>query len=55
LSAGQVKSNLQVLRNKLLEEWEELPPVILTSAFDRSGRQEILDYIFETNRLFVRD
>jgi GTP-binding protein len=55
LTAGQVKSNLQVLRNKLLEEWEELPPVILTSAVDRSGRQEILDYIFETNRLFVPD
>lgn len=36
---------------KLLEHWEELPPVFLTSSEDGRGRQELLDYIEEMNRL----
>lgn len=37
----------------LLETWEELPPVFLTSSEDGRGRNEILDYIEELNRLPV--
>ena len=36
---------------KLLEEWEELPPVFVTSSEDGRGRDEILDYIDQLNRL----
>lgn len=35
----------------LLERWEELPPVFKTSSEDRRGREAILDYIEEMNRL----
>lgn len=35
----------------LLERWEELPPVFRTSSEDRRGRDAILDYIEEMNRL----
>lgn len=35
----------------LLEHWEELPPIFRTSAEDRRGRNEILDYIEEMNKL----
>lgn len=35
----------------LLEEWEELPPIFRTSSEDRRGRDAILDYIEEMNRL----
>lgn len=35
----------------LLERWEELPPVFLSSSEDRRGRDEILDYIDQLNRL----
>lgn len=35
----------------LLERWEELPPVFRTSSHDRRGRDAILDYIEEMNRL----
>lgn len=38
---------------RLLETWEELPPVFLTSSEDRRGRDEILDYIEQLNRLPV--
>ena len=35
----------------LLEQWEELPPVFRTSSEDRRGRDAILDYIDELNKL----
>lgn len=37
----------------LLETWEELPPVFLTSSEDKRGRDEILAYIEQLNRLPV--
>lgn len=37
----------------LLQNWEELPPVFLTSSEDKRGRDEILDYIEQLNRLPV--
>lgn len=36
---------------KLLETWEELPPVFLTSSEDGRGREEILNYIEQLNKL----
>lgn len=36
---------------RLLEDWEELPPVFMTSSEDRRGREELLDYIDELNKL----
>lgn len=36
---------------KLLEQWEELPPVFMTSSEDKRGREELLDYIEEMNQL----
>jgi GTP-binding protein len=35
----------------LLEHWEELPPIFRTSSEDRRGRDALLDYIEELNRL----
>lgn len=36
---------------KLLEQWEELPPIFMTSAEDKRGREELLDYIEQLNKL----
>lgn len=36
---------------RLLERWEELPPVFMTSSEDGRGRQELLDYIEDMNKL----
>lgn len=38
---------------ELLEQWEELPPVFVTSSSDGRGRAEILDYIDRLNNLPV--
>ena len=36
---------------RLLEEWEELPPIFETSAEDKRGREQLLDYIEQLNKL----
>lgn len=36
---------------KLLETWEELPPIFRTSSEDKRGRDALLNYIEEMNRL----
>lgn len=45
------RRNVQKYCNKLLETWEELPPIFITSSEDGRGRQELLDYIEQLNRL----
>ncbi len=45
------KRNVNKYLEALLETWEELPPVFLTSSEDKRGRTEILDYIEELNKL----
>ncbi len=35
----------------LKEQWEELPPVFYTSSANGRGREELLDYIEELNKL----
>jgi len=36
-------------KKKLLMQWEALPPVFMTSAEGKSGREEVLRYIDELN------
>ena len=36
---------------KLLETWEELPPIFRTSSEDGRGRDALLNYIEEMNKL----
>lgn len=45
------KKKVEAYCDKLLETWEELPPVFLTSSEDGRGREAILDYIDELNKL----
>jgi GTP-binding protein len=49
LSKTEANSNVETFKNKLLETWEELPPVFLESATTGMGRQEILDYVESLN------
>lgn len=49
LSKGKLSSNLEAYKTKLLESWEELPPVFVTSSETRSGREELLAYIEHIN------
>ena len=49
LSPTAAERQLTAYKEKLLEQWESLPPVFLSSAETKQGREDILDYIQETN------
>ena len=48
-SANKIQKNMSIFRKKLQETWAELPQIFLSSAVDKSGREEILNYIEEVN------
>ena len=49
ISKGRLKENLKAYTDKLLETWEELPPIFVSSSEKKEGRDEILDYIESIN------
>lgn len=51
LTSSAAKKATEKYLSALLEQWEELPPVFRTSSEDKRGREAILDYIEEMNRL----
>lgn len=51
---GAVTRNVEQFLHELEDNWEEHPPYFLTSAIDRKGRKEILDYISGLNSSFTR-
>ncbi|WP_288207767.1 ribosome biogenesis GTP-binding protein YihA/YsxC [uncultured Parabacteroides sp.] len=50
ISKGRLKENLKAYQDKLLETWEELPPILLSSSEKKEGREEILNYIDDINK-----
>ena len=50
LSVGKAKANINTYMQKLGEQWEELPPVFISSSEKKTGRTEILDYIESINK-----
>lgn len=50
LSHGKVQANVEAYKQKLMETWEELPPVFVTSAEKKTGKGELLDYIDSVNK-----
>ena len=51
LTKTALASNIAAYKKRLLEEWEELPPVFVTSSESAVGRDEVLQYIYEVNRM----
>ena len=45
LSKGKLSANISAYKDRLLEGWEELPPLFITSSEERTGREELLNYI----------
>lgn len=45
LSKGKLSVNISAYKDRLLEGWEELPPLFITSSEERTGREELLNYI----------
>ncbi|MBO5806897.1 MAG: YihA family ribosome biogenesis GTP-binding protein [Bacteroidaceae bacterium] len=49
LTRTALATNVEAYKNTLLEEWEELPPLFVTSSETSLGRDELLQYINEIN------
>lgn len=47
-TAGRTK--VEEYKKFLMKDWEDLPPVFITSSEDRRGKEDLLDYIEEINK-----
>ncbi|MBO4328739.1 MAG: YihA family ribosome biogenesis GTP-binding protein [Bacteroidales bacterium] len=50
LSNAELTTNIEAYKKRLLEDWEELPPLFITSSETKRGREEILDFIDAQNK-----
>lgn len=50
LSKGKLAANIAAYKERLLQQWEELPPLFITSSEARMGRDELLSYIDGINK-----
>lgn len=53
LSKGKLASNIEAYKQTLLESWEELPPIFITSSEAKEGREELLNYIEDINKTII--
>lgn len=49
LTKTALAANVEAYKKTLLEQWEELPPVFITSSESAMGREELLCYIDDIN------
>ena len=49
LGRGRLKENIETYKRSLLDTWEELPPIFVTSAETGFGTDELLAYIESIN------
>lgn len=52
LNKIKLSNNLEIFRNAMLEKWEELPREFITSSEKVIGREDILNYIENLNKLY---
>ncbi|GAD04415.1 GTP-binding protein [Porphyromonas crevioricanis] len=50
LSRGKAEEMVGKYKQRLSEDWEELPPIFVTSSAKADGRAELLSYIDKLNR-----
>lgn len=52
LSARQISKSTQAVLDELAKTWEEMPRHFITSSVTRTGKDDILKYIEESNKVF---
>lgn len=50
LTRTQLLANIKSYKETLLQQWEELPPIFITSSEQSTGRSELLEYIDNINK-----
>ncbi len=52
LSKTELQKNIDFYKKDMLKTWETIPQFFLSSTVKKTGRDEILDFIEETNKIF---
>jgi GTP-binding protein len=47
-----LQKNIAAYKKRLLQDWETLPPIILTSSETQMGKEELIAFVEKTNKLF---
>lgn len=50
LTPSKARQAMEAYKKKLLETWEELPPMFITSSEKKDGRDDVLNYIEQINQ-----
>ena len=53
LGKAVLNKNIENYKNDMLKQWEELPQIFFSSVLNKKGDKEILDFIEQTNSLFI--
>jgi GTP-binding protein len=53
-SKQKTADNIQKIKDEMLNSWDELPKCFYTSAEKNVGQKELLDFIEESNELYVK-
>jgi GTP-binding protein len=52
ISSAELEKNLAAHNKAMMESWDSLPPAFITSTVKHSGRDELLDYIYDSMKLY---
>ncbi len=52
LNKTEQRSFYKSYETEMLKTWEEMPPVFISSSEDKTGKEEILEYIEKVNGMF---
>lgn len=52
LKLNELQRNVQQFKKAVLADWEELPPMLITSSEKRTGRDELLDFINDALKVY---
>jgi GTP-binding protein len=55
LKPGAADRNVEAYKTELLKTWEELPNIYVTSAEKKTGTDNILKFISETNQFLIKN
>jgi GTP-binding protein len=50
ISETKLIQNIGHYRKTMLENWEQMPDIFVTSSFNHKGRKEIIEFIIQTNK-----
>lgn len=49
-NSAETRANIAAVRAELAKTWEELPPMFTTSSLRKTGRDAILEYVYNINK-----